>query len=59
MNFFDYDMSCGGSSAGSAGVVAADIVPLAFGTDTTGSIRIPASFLGVIGFKPTSTYWDT
>lgn len=52
-NVHDKERSCGGSSGGDAGLVASRCVPIALGTDIGGSIRIPATFLGIYGFKPT------
>ena len=47
----------GGSSSASGVVVANDIVPIAFGTDTGGSIRIPAAFNGVVGYKSSTRHY--
>ncbi|MCO1336933.1 amidase family protein [Microbulbifer sp. OS29] len=51
------DLACfpGGSSGGTAAAIAADIVPAGLGTDTAGSVRLPAALTGTVGLRPTTS----
>lgn len=52
-NPWNPEFICGGSSSGSSAAVAAGLVPASLGTDTGGSIRLPAAACGLVGLKPT------
>ena len=58
-NAYNLAYVSGGSSSGSSVAVAAGLVPLALGTDTAGSGRVPAAFNHLIGFKPSKGRWST
>ena len=53
-NPYDTSRFAGGSSGGTAAAIAAGIVPAGLGTDTGGSVRIPAALTGIVGFRPTT-----
>ncbi|MGM3175646.1 allophanate hydrolase [Dickeya lacustris] len=59
VNSFQPDYVSGGSSSGSASVVARGLVPFALGTDTAGSGRVPAGFNNIVGLKPTKGWLST
>ena len=58
-NSFDAEYVSGGSSSGSASVVARGLVAFALGTDTAGSGRVPAGFNNIVGLKPTKGWLST
>ena len=58
INPYDRNRSTGGSTGGEAGLISSRCSPLGLGADMGGSIRIPASYCGIVGFKPGSQRLD-
>jgi mandelamide amidase len=58
-NPYDYKRIPGGSSGGTAAAIAARLAPLGVAEDTEGSIRVPAAFCGIAGFRPTTRRYST
>jgi amidase len=58
-NPFDPRLNAGGSSGGSAAALATGMLPLCTGSDTGGSLRIPAALCGVVGLRPSRGWWAT
>jgi indoleacetamide hydrolase len=58
-NPYALDRIAGGSSGGTASAIAAGLAPAGIGSDTGGSMRIPAALCGVVGFRPTTGRWPS
>ena len=58
-NPFDPSTFAGGSSGGTAAAISAGLVPAGLGTDTGGSVRIPAALTGIVGFRPSTDRYDS
>ena len=59
LNPYDKTRIAGGSSGGTGGLVGSGALPAGLGTDHSGSIRVPASFNGCVGYKPTVNRWPS
>ena len=53
----DRERVAGGSSGGSGGTVGLGVAPISLGTDTGGSIRVPAACNGLVGYRPSISRW--